>query len=147
MRDEILQEQRDKSCSNIYPSLPSPPLSPALPIHRLTGTYWHPAYPVLHLYSCSSETPTPLCPKSSTTTPLICGTFSDIKRREFNMTFSHASGEFWFVEAQLGNAESLARIMPATFEIGADGAVSRLGIGLEPNMGPEGRIWYQKLGY
>lgn len=77
-------------------------------------------------------------------TPSICGTFPGIVRREFNITFSHASGDFWFAEAQLGSNSEIISVMSATFEISPTGTVARLGIGFEPYMGREGKIWYHK---
>ncbi|KAL9621138.1 MAG: hypothetical protein Q9160_004389 [Pyrenula sp. 1 TL-2023] len=145
IRDGQLLEARNQSCWSPFPSLPDPPLLPALDVVSYTGTFEHPAYPELTLSLCNLDVTMPICPeRTKSATPRICGTFPGIKRLELKMELSHASGESWLAEVQVGHQDKLNQIAPVTFEISPNGSVDRIGIGLEPSMGPDGRIWFDK---
>lgn len=58
------------------------------------------------------------------------------------------SGDYFITHAnsiQAPGAVALRSAAPAEFTVGSDGAIKMLGISTEKEMGPNGRIWFQKL--
>lgn len=146
IRETQVLEARNQSCWSPFPSIPDPPLPPALDVAAYIGSFGHPAYPELRLSLCTLDASMPICPeRTKSSIPRICGEIPGIKRRKFKLEFSHASGESWLAEVQLGHQDEFNQIVPVTFEIDPNGSVGRVGIGLEPSMGPDGRIWFNKM--
>jgi len=115
----------------LYPSLPDPPLPLSLPLSAYIGTYTHPAYQNITIEERDGS--------------LFANRNEAVWKTTFK--FEHVSGEFFLCYADSANAKKspLESIIQAEFVIGSDGAVTRFGMAAEVQMGPEGRIWFDRI--
>ncbi|CAG8961253.1 hypothetical protein HYFRA_00013309 [Hymenoscyphus fraxineus] len=134
-----LQKSLQNATRTLYPHIPSPPLPLSRPLESYTGTYTHPTYHNLTLALCpphySPFIPQKLCAKRANAT------------WKLKMDFVHVSGEFFVVDADslLAPGGVTKQIVPAEFRLTAEGRVGMLGVGLEREMGVEGRIWFVRV--
>jgi hypothetical protein len=115
-----------------YPTVPSPPLAPSLPLLNYTGTYYHPAYHHMtlslkddhHLYINRSDA-----------------------YWKIAIDLEHVSGDNFI--AYMGSTVSpgvfFQRAVPAEFKIGSNGVSKAFGIFAEPEMGAQSRIWFERV--
>lgn len=127
------REQGYKNAINIhYPSVPSPPLAPSLPISQYSGIYYHPAF--------------------RNVTVELRDDALFINRTDavwkYYMTFKHISGDYFlgYMDSAVAPRSIFKSALPAEFKVGSDGTTKLLGIATEPEMGPEGRIWFERVG-
>ncbi|PWY88168.1 penicillin-binding protein [Aspergillus heteromorphus CBS 117.55] len=112
-----------------YPDLPSPPLpGPTLAIEAYSGTYWHDAYGRLDLSIDGTGTKLHADRTNCTNT---C-----------SLTFENVTGNYFIIRLLVVGAET---VLPAEFSVDPDGKPRSVGIGWEPTMGIEKKIWMRKV--
>ncbi|KAJ5280904.1 Beta-lactamase-like protein [Penicillium angulare] len=130
--------------SEIYPKLPSPPLSNPLDLSAFEGYYTHPAYPDLRISTdCISNSKA--YEVLNRTTPDLCilHTRPNDYSKDMEWGLFHVYGTYWLQIVLWSGGLSAARI---EFSIGSDGLVSRLGIEIEPAMAQKGeKIWWTHI--
>jgi hypothetical protein len=64
---------------------------------------------------------------------------------EFNLI--HISGNYFMCHLDSAKAPGtlFKQAIPGEFIVGADGVVQKFGIAAEPEMGKEGRIWFERV--
>lgn len=153
---ERVQEKKEavKNCpKQTYPSTPTTPIAPALPLERYAGTYQHVGYGNVTLaLDCSAAT------SSTHTTALPATTNKDkcnikLTRRDdayphVNVDLVHHSGEYWLGWVWYGewqDPENPLTCVRAEFRVGSAGEVARFGIDfrLEGVDGP--LVWYDRV--
>ena len=126
----------------IYPKRPSSIIPLSLPLSSYVGTYYHPAYQNLVIYSSKSE----ISSDFSTEKSILRADRTEMTWVQ-TLTFEHVSGEFFIARAKSeGDFGALFDdILPVEFRIGADGKVESVGVGWEKNMKEE-KIWLKRMG-
>ncbi|KAG9236943.1 putative penicillin-binding protein [Amylocarpus encephaloides] len=72
-------------------------------------------------------------------------------RRSFTwpiiLELSHISGNYFMAYADSTTAPGMVfkQALPAEFAVGVDGVVGRVGVAFEPEMGREGRVWFERV--
>lgn len=121
-----------------FPSVPSPPLPPPLPLRDYAGIYSHPAYHTLTIEYEDAASGSSASPNSSD--GVLKASRKDTTWKE-ELTFEHVSGEFFLAVRQqtaiLGTLFS--DVLPVQFRTGVDGKPSAVGIGWELEM--KEKIW------
>ncbi|KAH0073780.1 DnaJ-domain-containing protein, partial [Aureobasidium melanogenum] len=120
MREEKLKALPSK----LYPSVPSEPVQPQLPLQNYTGIYTNAAY---GNFSISLEAPSDLLDKSRVGEGDAKDLLLYAKSKGGNVlfTFRHVSAEHWLLEARyVDYGSKMANdYMKARFEVGADGII------------------------
>lgn len=137
MREEKLKALPSK----LYPSVPSEPVQPQLPLQNYMGTYTNAAY---GNFSISLEAPSDLLDKSRVGEGDAEGLLLYAKSKGGNVlfTFRHVSAEHWLLEARYVDygSKMAGDYMKVRFEVGADGIVHRLGVVMEAAVA-EDKAW------
>jgi len=127
-------EEREDAYENAikihYPNLPDPPLPPSIPLSNYTGTYYHPAYRNIKI-EIKNEA---LFAERSATWKV-------------EAKFKHVTGDYFMVYIDSMTAPGLIfkEATPAEFSVGSDGVPKKFGLAAEPEMGVEGRIWFERV--
>jgi len=121
----------DHAVEIFYPSIPNPPLPLSLPLSDYAGTYYHPAF-------------------RNVTVELRDGALFTNRTNaawELHARFEHVSGDYFvaYVDSDKAPGAIFKEAIPAEFTVGIDGATQALGMATEPEMGPEGRIWFERV--
>ncbi|KAE9377060.1 putative penicillin-binding protein [Stipitochalara longipes BDJ] len=130
-RLQEFNEEYENTWKKVYPHLPDPPLPTILPLQNYTGTYFHPAYNNITLEI-----------KNGT---LYANRLDATLKLEFNL--DHISGDYFIAYADSTEAPGTAfrAAVPAEFKVSADGISKAFGLAAEPEMGPNGRIWFERI--
>lgn len=130
-RDRLKQkdQQYDNAVKIFYPSIPHPPLQHSLSLSDYAGTYYHPAFRNL-------------------TIELKDGALFTNRTNavwQLHARFEHISGDYFvgYIDSDKAPGAIFKGAVPAEFTVGSDGKTKALGMGTEPEMGPEGRIWFE----
>lgn len=110
----------------VFPDLPDPPIPHSLPLDNYAGTYRHPANSWITLVFANGQL----------TADVSQGTLPS------QLSFSHASGEFFVAESTVLNLVSL-RPFAVEFHIDSTGTATKIGMLLEPAMKGE-KIWFER---
>lgn len=143
--DGQLEEARQAQNINkemLYPDLPKPPISLALPLKQYTGSYSHAGYGVLNLtLTDSAPNPTSNPPRA-----LFCAVWINATI-PLVIDFEHVSGEYFLASIALIKADGfrdVQSITKAEYRLNEAGTVDELGIILDAEMGEE-KIWFTKV--
>jgi hypothetical protein len=130
----VLEKQRreyNDAPKILYPTTPDPPLPATLPLSNYTGIYHHAAYRNIKIELKDGAL------------------FTNRSDPAWKITidYKHVSGDFFigYVDSTTAPGLIFKNAAPAEFVVGSDGIVKKFGIGAEPSMGPEGRIWFDRV--
>lgn len=114
-----------------YPSIPNPPLPTTLPLTEYAGTYFNPAYNNITLELKDGA--------------LYANRQDAVLKLDFR--FEHISGDYFMTYADSPEAPGIEFKVaaPAEFKVGPDGVSKAFGLAAEPEMGPQGRIWFERV--
>jgi hypothetical protein len=132
-------ESYNNATAYYYPNVPDPPLPLSLPLVNYTGTYFHPAYHNLTI----TISPSP----SQSSTPGKLYVLRSNASWKVASVLEQISGEYFMLYLDSTQAPGLLfkQAVPAEFSIGADGVVGKFGIAAEPEMGKEGKVWFERI--
>lgn len=148
-----------KNCpKQTYPSTPTTPIAPALPLEQYAGTYQHIGYGNVTL-AINCSTPTSLtraaAPPTTTTNKNEEGDKCNIKltRRDdayphINVDLVHHSGEHWLGWVWYGewqDPQYPLTCVRAEFRVGSVGEVVQLGIDLRLEGVDGPLVWYDRV--
>jgi hypothetical protein len=124
-------EKYEKAKERFYPSVPSPPLPATLPLQNYTGIYSHPAYHNINLVFKDGKLH---LNRGNASWKLI-------------FDLEHVSGDYFLAHIDSKTAPGLIfkSAAPAEFVIGSDGTPKSFGFAAAEEMGPEGRIWFERI--
>jgi len=124
-------DEYENTWKEVYPNIPDPPLPTSLPLQNYTGTYFHPAYNNITL-EIKNEA-------------LYANRSDATLKLEF--TLEHISGDYFMAYGDSTEAPGTAfkAAAPAEFKVSADGISKTFGLAAEPEMGPNGRIWFERI--
>ena len=127
--------------ARFYPDVPNPPLHLPLPLEYFAGTYFNAGYGNVTFAVCNDP---------DDDLPLVKGTAAVLHAhvsKDFDLQYDlqHVSGLHFIAYLNTPVRTPMVRGgVPAEFEIGPDGKVTRLGAAMEPLMGVE-KIWFDKI--
>jgi hypothetical protein len=144
--DEIIDDTHlsENILSELYPRIPSPPLSNPLDFSAFEGSYTHQAYPELRI-SSNCTTRSRAYQVLNRTTPDLCVSLAQPNDYSKDMEWGlfHVSSTYWLQITVRSGDSSAAR---AEFLISPDGSISRLGVEIEPAMAARGeKIWWKRM--
>jgi hypothetical protein len=124
-------EEYENSWKEAYPNIPDPPLPATLPLQNYTGTYFNPGY-------------------NNITMELKNGALYANRQDatlKLELTLEHISGDYFMAYADSTEAPGMPFKLaaPAEFKVGSDGISKTFGLAVEPEMGPSGRIWFERV--
>jgi hypothetical protein len=66
---------------------------------------------------------------------------------EIKSNLTHISGDYFMchLDSTKAPGKAFKQAIPGEFMVGADGVVQKFGIAAEPEMGKEGRIWFERI--
>jgi hypothetical protein len=66
---------------------------------------------------------------------------------ELHARFEHVSGDYFvgYIDSDKAPGAIFRGAVRAEFTVGSDGKAKALGMATEPEMGPEGRIWFERI--
>jgi hypothetical protein len=125
------EEEYKNTWRQVYPNIPEPPLPTTLPLRSYTGTYFHPAYNNITLELKDDA--------------LYSNRQDATLKLEFRL--EHISGDYFMAYADSTEAPGsvFKAAAPAEFKVSSDGISKTLGLAAEPEMGPQGRIWFERV--
>ncbi|KAJ5047542.1 uncharacterized protein L3040_003365 [Drepanopeziza brunnea f. sp. 'multigermtubi'] len=125
------KEQYDNRTAQYYPKIPSPPLPPTLPLEDYAGTYFQPAYRNVTIYKEQG----------------VLKAHRDDVSWKLMFDLEHISGDYFMAHIDSTTAPGLIfrQAVAAEFKVGSDGVANGFGIAIEPEMGLEGRIWFERV--
>ncbi|KAI9051163.1 hypothetical protein LZ554_005265 [Drepanopeziza brunnea f. sp. 'monogermtubi'] len=125
------REQYDNRTAQYYPEIPSPPLPLTLPLEDYAGTYFQPAYRNVTIYEERG----------------VLKAHRDDVSWKLMFDLEHVSGDYLMAHIDSTTAPGLIsrQAVAAEFKVGSDGVASGFGIAIEPEMGLEGRIWFERV--
>ncbi|OJJ42032.1 hypothetical protein ASPZODRAFT_20841 [Penicilliopsis zonata CBS 506.65] len=125
--DQMIQ-YNENAVPYFYPNLPSPPRpGPTLPVEDYTGTYWQDGYGQLDIYLGTDN--------KLRANRTHCTT-------DCSLTFENVTGDYFIAKVHVVGAET---VVPAEFSLSSDGKPKSVGIGWEPRMGKDRKIWMRKV--
>ncbi len=120
----------DGARARLFPSIPSPPVRPSLPLPAYLGSYKHPAYGTITLSECSDDSaPSEL--RGVFPVKLLLGPF----------VLEHVAGEHFLVKVDVARVQKIRT--RARFEVDATGSPARLGVEFEDGH-PDIVIWFAR---
>jgi hypothetical protein len=126
-----LNEKYQNASKRFYPSVPEPPVPATLPLQNYTGTYNNPGYHNITLSLKDDHL------------------YFDRNDHAWKVSFdlTHVSGDHFLAYMDSLTAPGLIfkTASPAEFRVGGDGISRSLGILIEPSMGLESRIWFDRI--
>jgi hypothetical protein len=127
--------------ARFYPDVPDPALHLPLPLEDFAGTYFNAGYGNVTFAVCCD--PAKDLPLAKGTKAVL---HADVKKDfELEYDLQHVSGLHFIAYLNSPTRTPMIRgSVPAEFEIGPDGKVTRLGAAIEPLMGLE-KIWFDKI--
>ncbi|KEQ83954.1 beta-lactamase/transpeptidase-like protein [Aureobasidium pullulans EXF-150] len=140
------EEQLESLPSKLYPSVPSIPVKPQLPLQNYTGVYVNAAY---ENFSVTLEAPAALLDKSEIEESGSAGLplYATSRGGTVLFTFRHVSSEHWLLEMRMViyGSKGADDYKKAKFEIGPDGVVQRLGVVMEAAIsGDKAWAWFDR---
>ncbi|KAH9208370.1 putative penicillin-binding protein [Leptodontidium sp. 2 PMI_412] len=120
------------SIKTFYPKLPSPTLPPTLPLSNYSGTYFHSAYRNFTIYEKEDG--------------VLHADRQDVSWK-LAVDFEHVSGDYFMalVDSTVAPGFVFKQAAAAEFRVGSDGVARSLGMAVEPEMGVEGRVWFERV--
>ncbi|KAL4811157.1 beta-lactamase/transpeptidase-like protein [Aspergillus unguis] len=113
-----------------YPNLPNQPRpGPTLPLAAYAGIYWDDGYGALELYINQKDKKLHANRTEGTNSTAL--------------TFEHVIGDCFLAKVAVVGAEV---VVPAEFALLPDRTPRAIGVGWEPNLGKERRIWMRRVG-
>jgi hypothetical protein len=124
-------EEYKNGWKGAYPNIPNPRLPTTLPVQNYTGTYFNPGYNNITIEIKDGA---------------LYANRSDATLK-VELTLEHISGDYFMAYADSTEAPGLPFKVaaPAEFEISPEGISKTLGLAAEPEMGKDGRIWFERL--
>jgi hypothetical protein len=125
-------EERYRNASKtFYPSVPDPPIPASLPLENYAGTYHNPGY---HNMTVSLKDDGLFVNRSDQTWKV-------------EVDLKHVSGDHFMAYVDSLTAPGLVfkEAVPAEFKVGGDGISNSFGILAEIEMGPDSRIWFDRI--
>ncbi|TAQ87178.1 hypothetical protein B7494_g4491 [Chlorociboria aeruginascens] len=124
-------EQYKNALQIFYPNIPNPPLPHTVPLSHYEGTYFHPAY---HSLTLALKDGRLHIDRDDATWKIVCD-------------LEHVSGEYFmaYIDSSTAPGSVFKHAAPAEFRIASDGTPNAFGVMAEPQMGIEGRIWFDRI--
>jgi hypothetical protein len=126
-----MEERYRNASKTFYPAVPDPPIPASIPLLNYTGTYYNLGYHNVTL-SLKNEK-----------------LFVNRSDHVWNVgvDLEHISGDHFmaYVDSLTAPGLIFKEAVPAEFKVGGDGISNSFGIMAEVGMGPDSRIWFDRV--
>lgn len=125
------EERYQNASKTFYPSVPDPPIAASLPLENYTGIYYNHGY---HNMTVSLKDDQLFVNRSD-------------HAWKIGVDLEHVSGDHFMAYVDSLTAPGLVfrEAVPAEFKVGADGVSNSFGILAAYEMGPNSRIWFDRI--